>query len=115
MSFRTGRRSFLKTIVSSFVLAPFALAMSRVFAKEEKAKEQQTTKTPGADDLRVLSDRPLNAETPVDLLDEEVTPTHRIYVRNNGIVPPIASQKDVSDWHLVIDGEVDKPLQLSLD
>ena len=52
--------------------------------------------------LRVLNDRPLNAETPAHLLDDEITPADRLFIRNNGL-PPV----DVSagDWTLTIDGE----------
>ena len=43
---------------------------------------------PGKDpDLVVLNDRPLNAETPAHLLDDETTPASRLFVRNNGLPP----------------------------
>ena len=41
----------------------------------------------GKDGLSVLNDRPVNAECPPHLLDDEVTPTARHFVRNNGIPP----------------------------
>ena len=41
----------------------------------------------GKNGLRVLNDRPLNAETPVHFLDDDVTPTSRHFIRNNGIPP----------------------------
>ena len=37
--------------------------------------------------LTILSDRPINAETPAHLLDDDVTPTARMFVRNNGPAP----------------------------
>ncbi len=52
--------------------------------------------------LRVLNDRPLNAETPAHLLDDEVTPAERLFVRNNG-VPPAAA--DPGSWRLSVAGE----------
>lgn len=52
--------------------------------------------------LRVLNDRPLNAETPAYLLDAEVTPADVMFIRNNGI-PPIDT--DPARWTLTIDGE----------
>jgi DMSO/TMAO reductase YedYZ molybdopterin-dependent catalytic subunit len=52
--------------------------------------------------LRLLSDRPLNAETPAHLLDPEVTPTSALFVRNNGLPPPRASAES---WRLEIAGE----------
>ena len=48
-----------------------------------------------ASGLRVLNDRPLNAETPAHLLDDEVTPAARLFVRNNGIPP---ANVDAGGW-----------------
>ncbi len=39
--------------------------------------------------LAVLGDRPLVAETPAELLDDNVTPTNKLFIRNNGQVPDI--------------------------
>lgn len=61
--------------------------------------------------LTLLNDRPLNAETPVHLLDDDVTPNDRHFVRNNGL-PPVDISAD--DWQLTIDGLVDTPLTLSI-
>ena len=52
--------------------------------------------------LRVLNDRPLNAETPAHLLDDQITPAERLFIRNNGL-PPV--QMDPADWRLTIGGE----------
>ena len=52
--------------------------------------------------LRVLNDRPFNAETPAHLLDDEITPAERLFVRNNG-VPPAAV--DPGTWQLSVAGE----------
>ncbi len=52
--------------------------------------------------LRVLNDRPLNAETPAHLLDDPVTPAGRLFVRNNGL-PPAGT--DASAWRLSVGGE----------
>lgn len=64
--------------------------------------------------LRVLSDRPWNAETPATLLDDEITPVSRHFVRNNGIVPHRALTGDLEGWRLIVDGEVRKPLVLDM-
>ena len=56
-------------------------------------------KEPG---LVILNDRPLNVETPAHLLDDDVTPASRLFVRNNGL-PPEAI--DVASWSLRVDGE----------
>ncbi|MDO5604082.1 MAG: sulfite oxidase [Paracoccus sp. (in: a-proteobacteria)] len=64
--------------------------------------------------LIVLSDRPLNAETPAHLLDDDITPADRMFVRMNGLVPQTALDGDAEGWTLTIDGEVETPLELSL-
>ncbi|WP_411817290.1 sulfite oxidase [Hyphococcus sp. DH-69] len=68
----------------------------------------------GKPGLSVLSDRPLNAETPPQLLDEAVTSGKHMFVRNNGLTPTF-SDADIANWRLVIDGEVETPLDLSID
>lgn len=65
----------------------------------------------GKEGLTILNDRPVNAETPAHLLDDDVTPTSRHFIRNNGI-PPAAMDPD--SWMLTIDGLVDNPLELSI-
>jgi len=52
--------------------------------------------------LIVLNDRPINAETPAHLLNDNLTPNDLFFVRNNGI-PPISV--DSNSWNLSIDGE----------
>jgi len=52
--------------------------------------------------LVLLNDRPLNAETPPHLLDDEVTPADRLFVRNNGIPP---TDMSAANWKLEIGGE----------
>ncbi len=69
----------------------------------------------GKNGLTVLNDRPVNAETPAHLLDDDVTPIERHFIRNNGLVPDYAKKMDASGWSLLIDGEVERPLTLSLN
>jgi len=56
----------------------------------------------GKGGLIVLNDRPVNAETPAHLLDDEITPASRLFVRNHGLVP---EQVDVEGWTLEVTGE----------
>jgi DMSO/TMAO reductase YedYZ molybdopterin-dependent catalytic subunit len=67
------------------------------------------------DGLTLLNDRPVNAETPAHLLDDRVTPANRLFIRNNGGVPFHALDGDATGWTLTVDGEVDTPLELTLD
>lgn len=57
----------------------------------------------------VLRESPFNAETPLDLLDDFVTPTPLFYLRSNFPVPNIRTDS----WRLLVDGEVERPLDLS--
>ncbi len=66
----------------------------------------------GKDGLRLLNDRPVNAETPAHLLDDPITPTNRHFIRNNGLPP---DDMDAATWKLTIDGLVDNPMTLSID
>lgn len=83
-------------------IIPVALAQSSLDLAAQK---------PG---LSTLGDRPLNMETPPHLLDEAVTSGARMFVRNNGL-PPVVTDVDVRNWRLAIDGEVDTPLDLSIE
>ena len=56
----------------------------------------------GKDGLTLLNDRPLNAETPPHLLNDDVTPANRLFIRNYGTPP---DKVDVDAWSLTIDGE----------
>jgi DMSO/TMAO reductase YedYZ molybdopterin-dependent catalytic subunit len=62
--------------------------------------------------LLILGDRPLVAETPEHLLDDDVTPNDKLFIRNNGHAPePVA---DPRAWRFRVDGEVNTPLELSV-
>ncbi len=67
------------------------------------------------DGLSVLSDRPLNAEVPAYLLDDDLTPYEHLFIRMNGLVPQTALDGDAAGWTVTIDGEVDTPLELSIE
>lgn len=101
-------------------LIPAALAQE---AKKEAAtatpappaapKGPQLLQFPGKDGgLVVLGDKPLVAETPEHLLDDETTPTSKFFIRNNGQIPEAANEPD--KWKLVVDGEVNQKLEMTL-
>ncbi|KFG70707.1 sulfite oxidase [Microvirga sp. BSC39] len=66
----------------------------------------------GKDGLSLLGDVPLVAETPEELLDDETTPIARFFVRNNGLLPQ--PMTDADGWTFTVDGEVERPLHLTL-
>ena len=63
--------------------------------------------------LILLGERPLVAETPEAMLDDDVTPVDKFFVRNNGGIPE-RHAGDPRTWRLKIDGEVNTPLDLTL-
>ncbi|MDB5590839.1 sulfite oxidase [Enterovirga sp.] len=91
-------------------LVPAALAQG---SPAPAAKGPQPLDFPGkSKGLTVLGDRPLVAETPEQLLDDEVTPFEKFFIRNNGQLPEAAASAD--GWKIKVEGEVNTPLELSL-
>ena len=66
-------------------------------------------------DMLVHSEKPFNGEFAPHLLNDDVTPTARHFVRNNSSIPEHAKSRDLHDWKLTVDGEVHKELSLSMD
>jgi sulfite oxidase len=57
----------------------------------------------------VIHDMPeLNAETPAHLLDDDITPTARLFARNTGAMPAL-SPAAIAGWTLRVDGLVRTP------
>lgn len=118
----TSRRGFLQgaglSALSVAVGGPIVFAglmpaglMPAAFAQEGKGKP--AFDFPGKDKgLVMLGDKPLVAETPEHLLDDDTTPTSRFFIRNSGLIPEAASEPD--SWKLSIDGEVNRPLEITL-
>ena len=115
------RRGFLKgaglaamgAVVGGTI--PFHRNMPAGLIPEALAGTTEDFKLMGKDGLTVLNDRPINAETPPHLLDDDVTPNNRYFVRNNGTVPEMAEKMDATGWTLTVDGLVDNPMTLTLD
>lgn len=117
----TSRRSFLKNSgIAALTVAlsapiPIFKNMPAGLIHAAFADTSDDFEIPGKHGLIVLNDRPLNAETPPHLLDDSITPNDRHFVRNNGHPPGSAYDMDTSQWKLTIDGEVHRPLTLSLN
>lgn len=105
-----SRRGFLKRsgllAMAAAVGAniPFAKNMPAGLIPAAYAQADEPFTIAGKEGLVVLNDRPLNAETPPHLLDDEVTPAKHMFVRNNGI-PPQLKDIDPTTWTLEIAGE----------
>ena len=83
---------------------PFAEFMPGGLIPAALAQSVEPFEIPGKEGLIVLNDRPINAETPAHLLDDNVTPAKHLFVRNNGRPPAMASI-DPQTWRLEIGGE----------
>ena len=112
----SDRRGFLKgaglatmaAMLGGFI--PFHRNMPSGFIPAALAEEPFSIE--GKDGLTVLNDRPVNAECPAHLLDDEITPSARHFIRNNGVPP---ESVDTAAWALTIDGEVETPLTMSIE
>ena len=105
-----GAIPFAETMPSVLIPAAFAQAPA---AAPPAPKGPQYLQFPGkSDKLVVLGERPLVAETPENLLDDDTTPTEKFFVRNNGQIPE--DTKEPNRWNIVIDGEVNHKLEFDL-
>jgi DMSO/TMAO reductase YedYZ molybdopterin-dependent catalytic subunit len=69
--------------------------MPLAFGEKDALKGKNTN-------MIVQGDRPWNVESPLDLLDDRITPVDKMFIRNNGLIPETI---DVKTWTLTIDGE----------
>ncbi|MEK9629692.1 MAG: sulfite oxidase [Nitrospinota bacterium] len=108
-----SRREFLKygTLATLAFLNPSASN----WITSAEADPLGELSIPGKNGLRILNNRPLNAETPPHFLDDEITPSDRHFVRNNGLPPSFESDMETKEWTLTVDGEVHNPLVLTLE
>lgn len=110
-NWNASRRTLLKgvgmaTVATSLPSMGGALAQGAPAAKGPKLLEMD-----GKAKLAVLGDKPLVAETQAELLDDAVTPTDKLFVRNNGQVPEAG---DAKTWKIKVDGEVNTPLEFTV-
>ncbi len=106
-----SRRGFLKKsglLAMSAALGgfiPFASKMPSGLIPAAFAAESEAFSIEGKEGLMILNDRPINAETPAHLLDNDFTPAKHFFVRNNGLPPVPGAIGDMSEWTLEIAGE----------
>jgi sulfite dehydrogenase (cytochrome) subunit A len=120
-----SRRSLLASLgaVSAYALAgPFAAgarswaaddAQETVHSAEAFLAGRPLVRYPEKTDLILLTSRPPQLETPVHYFDRTITPNEAFYVRYH--VYPIPTAVDLATWRLKINGQVDTPLELSMD
>lgn len=106
MNIPYNRRGFLK----NSGLAAIATVIGTEMVHADKLPMQVVLSDMGEKDalkgksaeMIVQGDKPWNVESPLHLLDDEVTPVEKMFIRNNGLVP---EKVDVKNWTLTIDGE----------
>jgi DMSO/TMAO reductase YedYZ molybdopterin-dependent catalytic subunit len=92
---------------------PFEGLISTAAAQDKPAAAPKAFSYPGkSDQLVSLGERPLVAETPESLLNDDTTPIDKFFIRNNGQIPE--PTKDPDAWKIVIDGEVNNKLEMTL-
>ena len=120
----TSRRHFLSAVGKGAALAGLGLfgagqdaALRGLFGRGliPRAWAEGPAELLPKPDMIVHSRNPFNGEFPPHLLDAEVTPTMRHFVRNNGAIPERARRKDPQDWKLIVDGEVRSRRAFSLE
>src|SRR4051794_89129 len=95
---RINRRTFLSLSAAASIAPVAAIAATR-----------QRSDTPSAHMLQ-MNGYAVNAETPLELLTDYLTPTALFFVRSHWI----PRTPTLSRWRLTIDGEVENPVSLSL-
>ena len=93
-------------------LIPAAMAQGAAPAPAEKKGPIHLNFPGKSDKLVVIGERPLVAETPESLLDDETTPYEKFFLRNNGQIPEETKEPD--KWKFTVEGEVNKPLEITL-
>ena len=115
---KASRRNVLKGVGMATVGASLGASLPPVGAAHAQGTPAAAAKGPkllemdGKAKLAVLGDKPLVAETQAELLDDNVTPTNKLFIRNNGQVPDITG--DAKAWKIKIDGEVNTPLEITV-
>lgn len=100
------RRGFVTGLAAFSALVgarvPYASAVPQGMIPAALANSESAFHIEGKDGLTLLNDRPLNAETPPHLLNDDITPANRLFIRNYGLPP---SKVDVDAWTLTFEGE----------
>ena len=106
MNSRFNRRGFLKNTGLAAMTAALGpeLAFADNFPKAVslRALGEKDALKGKSTEMIVQGDKPWNVESPLHLLDDNITPVDKMFIRNNGLIP---ESIDVNNWTLTIDGE----------
>jgi len=120
---RNFKNSLLILILLQIIIG-FMFSSCNNDGNKEQSSDQNKKKDSVADDpflshypekagMILLTDRPPQLETPLKVLRKDITPNESFFVRWH--LSNILREIDVDTFRLVIDGDVDKPLSLSMN
>lgn len=104
----TSRREFLRHLSTAAVAVG---ASSNLLSWATSPPQTGSVAIPEEDGMIVRSIRFLDLESPVEYLNTWLTPVPHFFVRNHMHEP---AELRAADWRLSIDGEVERPLTLTL-
>jgi sulfite oxidase len=104
------RRNFLTGIASASALASLPAAKALAQAEPPGTISSDAVKKDKVPAMQWHSERPLTGSVPAHEHDFELTPSNRMFVRNNLLTPVI----DINSHRLAIKGLVDKELSFSV-
>jgi DMSO/TMAO reductase YedYZ molybdopterin-dependent catalytic subunit len=114
---KSNRRSFIqKSILGIAAVAGSPIVFAKNLPKNSELignKPFEEPITGKHKDMILLGDKPINLEAQAHLLDDDITPFDKMFIRNNGNAPTVVNEKE---WKLEIAGEsVVNPTVFSLD
>lgn len=105
-----SRRNFLTGVAGAGALAALGVRESIAQAEPPGTVSNELVKAEKVPAMQFHSERPLTGSVPAHEHDFEVTPNHRMFVRNNLLTPVI----DINTHRLAVKGLVDKELSFSV-
>lgn len=103
-----SRRDFIKTVGITTALAATGTVPPVLYASERRF-----VTFPEKTELLLLTSSPPQLETPLKYFRELITPNEALFVRWH--LSNIPTTVDLDTWRLVVHGNVEKPISLSLD
>ena len=105
-----SRRSFLTGVTAAGALASLPAAKALAQAEPPGTVSNEAIKKEKAAAMDYHSERPLTGSVPAHEHDFDVTPSNRMFVRNNLLTPLI----DINNHRLAVKGLVDRELSFSV-
>ncbi|MDD2542252.1 MAG: molybdopterin-dependent oxidoreductase [Desulfuromonadaceae bacterium] len=103
-----SRRNFIKTVGITTALAATGTVPPLLYASERRL-----VTFPEKTELLLLTSRPPQLETPLKYFRELITPNEALFVRWH--LADIPTSVDLATWRLVIHGNVEQQISLSMD